>query len=151
MTAFRRGIVDLISMSTLHLEGLLGVILWHYGDLFRSSERLTGPFQAAISSMIPHRFWGVCAVVVGMLMVCLSIVALWSKWRCFAVRRFTCLGGFFLMGYLAYSCWKTDVPFDVSRVFYFYAFAHAVTGVLLHLRLRDDDDATNVSALAGEA
>ena len=154
--SFRRGLADLLSLSSLHLEGVLGVVLLHYGDLFRTSEQLTGPFQHAIATMIPHRLWGACAIVVGAAMIVFSLWALFTGRSYLEARRVSCVAGFFLMGYLSYSCWKTDVPFDVTRIFYFWAGMHAATGVFLHLRRRADVEPpkrcnAGASTLAGEA
>jgi hypothetical protein len=132
----RRAVTDLLSVSSLPLELAGAFVLWHYGSLFSSNQELSRDYRAIIAQIMPNDSWGFCARGLAMVLATVCLSGWLTRTPHYNVR--TALSGFglFVWGVLIYSCWRTDVPFSIYRLYCFYFAVQVFVALLLRFHKR---------------
>ena len=132
----RRAVTDLFSMTPWPLEAAGTFILWHYGSLFSSNQVLSRDYRSIIAQIMPNDTWGLFARSVAYSLCAICLVTWLSRKSLYSVRTLMAVLGLLVWGVLVYSCWRTDVPIAIYRLYIFFLGAQTYTGLLIRFRRR---------------
>ena len=135
----RRALTSFISMTPWPLEMAGAFMLWHYGRLFTSNLILSSDFNTIIAQLMPGESWGFFARALAYTLGGLGLISILTGARLYVARLGAAVAGLICWGVLVYSCWRTDVPFEVYEIWAAYVVIQGYVALLIKTRLREDE------------